>query len=135
MRSGTAWLVAALLVFAGVGTAPAAGLVDKVKVQLDGAVHQPGMRPGTYVCSAGHLHVRGTVQNQATVTLGPIKLAGKALDAQGKVLGAATGTPEEPTLKPGQTADFDLEFVTVTGSLIKQVKKHEVSVVDAPVAR
>ena len=84
---------------------------------------------------AGHLHVRGTVQNLADVPLGPIKVAGRALDSAGKVLGTATASTEQRKLSPGAKAGFDLEFVTVTGPRIQQVKKHEIKVVDAPVAR
>ena len=88
-----------------------------------------------YVCAAGHLHIMGTVQNVADVALGRIKVAGKAFDSEGKLLGAATVSTTQPRLKPGEKAGFDLEFVHVTGERIERVKKHEIKVVDAPVAR
>ena len=88
-----------------------------------------------YVCAAGHLHIRGTVRNLADVPLGPIKVAGKALDSAGKILGTATASTEQRTLAPGAKTGFDLEFVTVTGPRVQLVKKHEIKVVDAPVAR
>jgi len=37
-----------------------------------------------------------------------------------------------PTLAPGEKAEVNLEFLTVTGPAIQQVKRHEVTVVEAP---
>ena len=135
MRASMAWLTAGLMVFGVVTGAVAANLTDKVKVEIEGADRQPGMEPGMYVCAAGHLHIKGTVQNVADVALGRIKVAGKAFDSEGKLLGTANASTTKPTLKPGEKAGFDLEFVTVTGARIEQVKKREIRVVDAPVAR
>jgi len=135
MRASVAWLIAGLMVFGGFTGALAANLKEKVKVEIEGADRQPGMEPGMYVCAAGHLHIMGTVQNVADVALGRIKLAGKAFDSEGKLLGTATASTTQPTLKPGEKAGFDLEFVKVTGERIERVKKHEIKVVDAPVAR
>jgi len=135
MKARRAWLIAGLAVLAGVTPALAADLVDKVKVELESTEHHPGMEPGMYVCAAGHLHLRGTAQNLADVALGPIKVAGKALDAAGKVLGTATASTAARRLEPGAKAGFDLEFPTVTGPRIQQVRTHEIKVVDAPVAR
>ncbi len=135
MKARLAWLIAGLMVVHGVSLALAANLAEKVKVELESTERHAGMEPGTYVCAAGHLHVRGTVQNLADVPLGPIKVAGRALDSAGKVLGTATASTEQRKLSPGAKAGFDLEFVTVTGPRIQQVKKHEITVVDAPVAR
>lgn len=135
MKAQLAWLIAGLIVLDTVTPALAANLAEKVKVDLESPERHPGMEPGMYVCAAGHLHIRGTAQNLADVALGPIKVAGKALDASGKVLGTATASTEARRLDPGAKAGFDLEFVTVTGPRIQQVKKHEVKVVDAPVAR
>jgi hypothetical protein len=60
---------------------------------------------------------------------------GTALDSAGTVLGRATASTRQQKLGPGAKAGFDLEFVTVTGPRVQRVKKHEVKVVDAPVAR
>ena len=108
---------------------------EPVQVELENVDPHPGMEPGMYVCAAGHLHIRGTVRNLADVPLGPIKVAGKALDSAGKILGTATASTEQRTLAPGAKTGFDLEFVTVTGPRVQLVKKHEIKVVDAPVAR
>ena len=85
-----------------------------------------------YVCALGHLHIKGTVQNLSDVPLGHVKIAGKAFDADGKLLGTATSATKQAVLDPSQKAEFNLEFLTVTGPQIEQVKKHEEAVVEAP---
>ncbi|MGH7409275.1 MAG: FxLYD domain-containing protein [Candidatus Methylomirabilales bacterium] len=92
----------------------------------------PGMDPGMYVCAGNHLHIKGTVQNLAPVALGQIKVAGKAFGPDGKLLGTATSSTKQPTLAPNEKAEINLEFLTVTGPLIQQVKRHELAVVEAP---
>jgi len=61
--------------------------------------------------------------------MGPIKVAGKVFDADGKVLGTATASTKRPVLSPNDKAEINLEFLTVTGPLIKQVKTQELAVV------
>jgi hypothetical protein len=85
-----------------------------------------------YVCASGHLHIKGTVQNLAGVPLGPIKVAGKVFRPDGTLLGTATTATKQPTLVPDDKAEINLEFLTVTGPAIQQVKRHEVTVVEAP---
>ncbi len=81
-----AWSIAALILGAAATTGSAAELTDKVKVEIDSVGLHPGMEPGMYVCSAGHLHIKGTVQNLADVPLGKIKVGGKAFDENGNLL-------------------------------------------------
>src|SRR5437899_10692630 len=102
MRASVAWLIAGLMVFGGFTGALAANLKEKVKVEIEGADRQPGMEPGMYVCAAGHLHIMVTVQNVAAVAQGRIKVAGKAFDSEGKLLGTATATTTQPKLKTGE---------------------------------
>lgn len=132
MKATVAWLVVTFLMLGGFGLVLAADMKDKVKVEIESVGLHPGMEPGMYVCALGHLHIKGTVQNQAGVPLGPIKVAGKAFDAQGKLLGTATAVSKKPALGPGEKAEINVEFLNVTGPMIEQVKKHEVSVVEAP---
>ena len=129
MKTTIALPFVAIMMLAGVDAALAGNLQDQVKVEIQSAELRQGMQPGTYVCDAGHLHVKGTVQNLADVPVGPVKVAGKALDAEGKLLGTATASTKRPVLNPNDTTDVDLEFLTVTGSLVKQVKSEELSVV------
>ena len=124
-------LIAALVVLAGSGGALAVDGQDKVKVEIVSVGLHPGMDPGMYVCALGHLHIKGTVQNQSDVPLGLVKVAGKAFGADGKLLGTATSSTKEATLGPGGKAEINLEFLTVTGPMIQEVKKHEVVVVEA----
>ena len=59
-------------------------------------------------------------------------MAGKAFDADGKLLGTATFSTKQTMLGPGEKAEINLEFLTVMGPKIQQVKKHELAVVEAP---
>ena len=127
MKAAIAWPIVAIVMLGGVDTALAGDLKDEVKIEST-EVHQ-GMEPGMYVCAAGHLHIKGTVQNLATVPLGPIKVAGKVFDADGKLLGTATASTKRPVLNPNDKAEINLEFLTVTGPLIKEVKNQELAVV------
>src|SRR2546428_13676431 len=127
-----AWSIAALVLAAAPLTGSATELTDKVKVEIESVGLHPGMDPGMYVCASGHLHIKGTVQNLADVPLRQVKVAGRAFDAQGKVLGTATTTTKVDKVAPGETAEINLEFLTVTGPAIQEVKRHEVRVVEAP---
>lgn len=129
-------LLGALLLIAG-GAPPvaAADLADKVKVETVSVGLHPGMDPGMYVCAGGHLHIKAVVTNLAGVPVGPVKVAAKAFDAAGTLLGTASGTSKEATLAPNEKAEVDVEFLTVTGSRIQKVKRHELAVVQAPAKR
>jgi hypothetical protein len=125
-------LVVAIAILGGLSPALAADMKDKVKMEVGSVGLHPGMDPGMYVCALGHLHIKGTVQNLSDVPLGPIKVAGKAFDADGKLLGAASSTIKQAVLAPNQKTEFNLEFLTVTGPKINEVKRHEQTVVEAP---
>ena len=130
MRTKTV-IVVALLMVGGISTSHAASLKDQLKAETASVGMHPGMDPGMYVCAANHLHIKGMVENTAKVAVGRVKLAGKAFGADGKLLGTATTSTKEAVLAPGAKAEFNLEFLTVTGPAIERVKKHEVLVVDA----
>lgn len=123
-------LFVSLLVLGGIPASQAANLKDKVKAEIGTVGLHPGMDPGMYVCAANHFHIKGTVQNLAKVTVGRIKVAGKAFGADGKLLGTATTSTKQAALAPGEKAEIDLEFLSVMGPLIEQVKKHELVVVE-----
>jgi hypothetical protein len=129
--------LSAVLIAVVVSAIMASGLAardfkDKVKVEIESVGLHPGMDPGMYVCASGHLHIKGTVQNLADVPLRQVKVAGRAFDAQGKLLGTATTTTKLDKVAPGGKAEINLEFLTVTGPAIQEVKRHEVTVVEAP---
>lgn len=113
----------------------AAELKDQMKIQIDHSEMHSGMQPGTYVCAGGHLHVKASVQNLADVAVGSVKVEGKALDADGKVIGTATASTRQARIDPQQAAPIDVEFATITGSLIKQVKNEELAVVSVSPSR
>ncbi|HEX2225857.1 MAG TPA: hypothetical protein VHM64_01870 [Candidatus Binatia bacterium] len=125
-------LIAVLLTLGVSAAAFAADMRDNVKVEVQSIGLHPGMDPGMYVCASDHLHIKGTVHNLAKVTLGKIKVAGKAFGADDKLLGEATFSPPQAILKPGEKAEINLEFLTITGPLIQKVKRHELIVVEAP---
>jgi hypothetical protein len=129
MKPAIAWPVVAMMMLGGVNAALAGDLKDEVKIEIGSAGAHPGMASGTYVCAGGHFHIKGTVQNLAGVPVGPVKVAGKVFDAEGKLLGTATASTKRPVLNPNEKADVDLEFLTVTGPLVKQVKNQELAVV------
>jgi hypothetical protein len=110
----------------------AADLKDKVKVEVESVGLHPGMDPAMYVCAGGHLHIKATVQNLAEVPLRQVKVAGRAFDGAGKLLGTATTTTKVKQVAPKQKAEVDLEFLTISGAAIEQVKRHEISVLEAP---
>ena len=121
-----------------VGTSPvtvAEDLKDQVKVEKSYEGLHPGLDPGLYVCAGNHLHVKGTVRNRASVTLTSLTLEGKAYDADGKLLGTAHPPKIKPArltpLKPGEEAEFDLEFLTITGQVIPRAKRVEIVVIEA----
>jgi hypothetical protein len=124
-------LFAGLLLLGGFSASLAADLKDKVKMEVDSVGLHPGMDPGMYVCASNHLHIKGTVQNLSKVAIGRVKVAGQAFGADGKVLGTATFSTKQGTLRPGEKAEVNLEFLTVTGPMIQQVKKHKLEVVEA----
>lgn len=128
-------LLVGFLTLAGLDAALAADLKSKVKLEVESVGLHPGMDPGMYVCASNHLHIKGTVQNMTGVTLGRIKVSGKAFAADGKLLGTATSSTKQAALRSGEKGEINLEFLTVTGPLIQQVKKHELAVVEAPPRR
>jgi hypothetical protein len=131
MRNIVAVLIAALVTTMTVSPVAAKDLKDRVKVEIESVGLHPGMDPGMYVCALGHLHIKGTVQNLADAPLGQVKVAGRAFDADGKLLGTATTTTKVMKVTPGEKAEINLEFLTVTGPEIQRVKRHEVTVVEA----
>jgi hypothetical protein len=121
--------IVASMATAGMLGVGAAELKKEVTVEIQSAGPHADMAPGMYVCAEGHLHIKGTVQNLTEAPVGAVKVAGKVFDANGKVLGTATASTKRPVLNPNDTADVNLEFVKVTGPLIKQVKNQTLEVV------
>ena len=129
MKAAIALPIVALLMLGGANAALAADPKDQVKVEIKSSEVHEGMAPGTFICADGHLHIRGSVQNVADAPVGQVKVAGKVFDADGKVLGTATASTKAPVLNPREKADVNLEFLSVTGAKIKQVKNQELTVV------
>lgn len=128
----------AMIVFLALGTPSWADQLiadpaQNVSVEVDSVGMHPGMSPGMYVCASGHLHIKGTVQNVTKAPLlGRIKVGGRAYDAEGNLLGTTTGSTRKAVLAPGERAEINIEFLTVTGSMVDKVKRHEVTVLSAP---
>ncbi len=109
----------------------AADMKDKVKFEADYVGLHPGADPGMYVCGGGHFHLRGKVQNMSDAPLHRIKVEAKAYDAQGNLLGAASDATKSDIILHNEKAEIDLEFRSVPGTKIKDVKKYDVVVVQA----
>jgi hypothetical protein len=129
MKNVMAWSIVGLMTLGGTIASTASELNNQVKVEIQSTGLHADMAPGMYVCAEGHLHIKGTVQNLANVPVGTIKVAGKVFDADGKLLGTATASTKRSVLNPRETADVNLEFLTVTGERIKQVKNQTLEVV------
>ena len=105
---------------------------ERVSVEVDSVGLHPGMDPGMYVCASGHFHIKGTVQNLTQTPLGRIKVGARAYDADGNLLGTTTASTRKRVLAPGERAEIDIEFLTVTGGMLDKVKSHELTVLSAP---
>jgi hypothetical protein len=124
--------IAVLITAITVGDVAAKDLKDKVKVEIESVGLHPGMDPGMYVCAGGHLHIKGTVQNLADAPLRHVKVTARAYDADGKLLGTATTMTKGEKIAPKEKSEINVEFLTVTGPAIQRVKRHEITVVEAP---
>ena len=124
-------MIAALVIIGASAPAQAANLKDQVKVEIDSMGLHPGLAPGMYVCGSTHLHVKASVENLTGLILGQIKVAGNAYGPDRALLGKATSSTKMPFLLPGEKADVDLEFLTITGSTIEQVTDAELTVIEA----
>ncbi len=125
-------LIAALVIIGAFAPAQAVNLKDQVKVEIDSMGLHPGLAPGMYVCASSHLHIKASVANLASLALGKIKVAGKAYGPDRALLGKATASTKKPVLLPGEKADVNLEFLTITGPTIEQVTGAELTVIEAP---
>ena len=130
--------VAAFLILSGSipgSSMEASQYSDKVKLEVLSVGLQPGMPPGFYICSEGHLHIRASVKNTGSVPLDEIKVAGKVFNESGDLLGTATAVAKPEKIAPNGTSEVNLEFLKVTGSKIKQVKNQELTVINAHLSR
>ncbi len=132
MKQTLVSLITALVMIGATGSAQAANLKDQVKVEIDSMGLHPGIPPGMYVCGSTHLHIKASVENLTGLVLGQIKVAGNAYGPDRALLGKATSSTKKPILLPGEKADVDLEFLTITGPTIEQVTDAEVTVIEAP---
>jgi hypothetical protein len=132
MKATNLVLVALTLSTMVVNPLAAADLTNKVKVEVESVGLHPGMDPGMYVCASGHLHIKGTVQNLADIPLRHVKVVGRAFDAEGKLLGTASAVTKVKQVAPQEKAEINVEFLTVTGPAINSVKRHQITVVEAP---
>jgi hypothetical protein len=129
MKLSIAWPLVAAVTLGSAGMTCAGDLKDQVKIEVETAQLHPGMDPGKYICAEGHLHIKGSVQNLGDAPVGAVKVAGKVFDADGKLLGTATASTKQAVLNPHDKAPINLEFLTVTGPMVKQVKNQELTVV------
>ncbi len=83
-----------------------------------------------YNCAADHLHIPGMIKNKSNLTLGKVKVEGRAYDENGNLISSTSSWVGSMNIAPGKTATFDLEFLDITGSVHDKVKSYDVKVVD-----
>ncbi len=83
-----------------------------------------------YNCAAGHLHIPGMIKNKSNLTLGKVKVEGRAYDENGNVISSTSSWVDSVNIAPGKTATFDLEFLDITGSVHDKVKSYNVKVIE-----
>ena len=132
MRSILTSLAGALVLITLAPTVSATNMKDQVRVEVESVGLHPGLDPGLYVCAGNHLHIKATVENASDVSLGQVRVMAKAFGPDNIQLGTTTAATKEPVLMPGGKAKVNLEFLTITGTMIEQVTGHELTVVDAP---
>ncbi len=132
MKQTLVSLIAALVIIGASAPGQAANLKDHVKVEIDSMGRHPGLAPGMYVCASSHLHIKASVANLASLALGKIKVGGEAYGPDRALLGKATASTKKPVLLPGEKAEVNLEFLTITGPTIEQVTGAELTVIEAP---
>ena len=84
----------------------------------------------TYNCAAGHLHIPGMIKNKSNLTLGKVKVEGRAYDENGNLISSTSSWVGSMNIAPGKTATFDLEFLDITGSVHDKVKSYDVKVIE-----
>ena len=83
-----------------------------------------------YNCAAGHLHITGMIRNKSNLTIGKVKIEGRAYDENGNVISSTSSWVGSVNIAPGKTATFDLEFLDITGSIHDKVKSYDVKVME-----
>ncbi len=83
-----------------------------------------------YNCAADHLHIPGMIKNKSNLTLGKVKVEGRAYDENGNLISSTSSWVGSMNIAPGKTATFDLEFLDITGSVHDKVKSYDVKVID-----
>ena len=83
-----------------------------------------------YNCAADHLHIPGMIKNKSNLTLGKVKVEGRAYDENGNLIASTSSWVGSMNIAPGKTATFDLEFLDITGSVHDKVKSYDVKVIE-----
>ena len=83
-----------------------------------------------YNCAADHLHIPGMIKNKSNLTIGKVKIEGRAYDENGNVISSTSSWVGSVNIAPGKTATFDLEFLDITGSIHDKVKSYDVKVME-----
>src|SRR3990170_2413804 len=83
-----------------------------------------------YNCAADHLHITGMIKNKSNLTLGKVKVEGRAYDENGNLIASTSSWVGSMNIAPGKTATFDLEFLDITGSVHDKVKSYDVKVIE-----
>jgi hypothetical protein len=83
-----------------------------------------------YKCARDHLHIPGIIKNKSNSTVGKVKVEGRVYDENGDLISNTSTWVDSANIGPGKTANFDLEFVDITGSVHNKVKNYDVKVIE-----
>lgn len=84
----------------------------------------------TFHCAADHLHIPGKVENNSDKAVGKVKVQGTAYDENGNIISSTTSWVMSDSILPGKSAQFNLEFLDITGPVHDQVKSYDVKVIE-----
>lgn len=84
----------------------------------------------TFHCAADHLHIPGRVENNSDKAVGKVKVQGTAYDENGNIISSTTSWVMSDSISQGKSAQFNLEFLDITGPVHEQVKSYDVKVIE-----
>lgn len=81
-------------------------------------------------CAADHLHIPGKVENNSDKAVGKVRVQGRAYDEDGNIISSTSSWVMSDSILPGKSAQFNLEFLDITGPVHDQVKSYDVKVIE-----
>lgn len=105
-------------------------MVTSVYSQHDYSSNLEVVLEPTFHCAADHFHIPGKVENKSDKAIGKVKVEGRAYDKNGNVISSTSSWVMSDSILPGKSAQFDLEFLDITGPVHYKVKSYDVKVIE-----